>query len=83
MREKEEYFVCDRRSVSCLFAFLHLYLSVCLSTQSLPPPTLPPSFLSPTEFNRAPRVVTLPSPTVYGLEDAQEGEAGRFLSSFR
>lgn len=42
--------------------------------------TIPPS---PAEFNRAPRIVTLPSPTVYGLEDAQEGEAGKFLSSFR
>ena len=69
-------------SVSCPFDSNVLEPVYSTITSSLPP-SLPPSLPSPAEFNRAPRIVTLPSPTVYGLEDAPEGEAGKFLSSFR
>jgi len=52
MREKKEYLVCDRRSVSCLFAFLHLYLLV--HNHSHHPPSLPPSFFQQSSI--VPRV---------------------------
>ena len=72
--EKEVVKECGKASDFLIRTVLFLHRPFALSSLL---------WLVSTEFTRAPRIISIPSPAIYGAGDAPEATAEKFLSTSR